>query len=201
MLRNILSLVVFTLMLVQTGKSEGDGLKHRHWELSGNFFFSTSSQTARPGDYKTEYRTDTWALQPGFAYLTNGLFQIGLDFQFAQTYDENHYVDMFEGRTFAAYIGTLGVSIGPGYNLPITERIWTFVTVKVGLSWLHNAIKDFPASFAYWSEPGFVFPIIQGGFKFFVAEGGAIIVQVQYDRQTRNDRTSYTTGVGYAVYP
>ncbi len=202
MSHNIISLLVVTLMLVQTGKSEGDSLKPRHWELSGNFFFSTSSQTARPGYFETENRTDTWALQPGFAYVTNDRIQIEMDFQFAQTLNHVHFVDFIEGTTYSYsdYSGTIGFSLGPGYNLSITDRIWSFVTLKLGLSWIHNGI-DFRASQSYWSEPGYVFPIIQGGFKFFIAEGGAIIVQVQYERQTRNDRIAFTTGVGYAVYP
>ena len=205
MKHNVLFLFVITLLLIQAGIAEEDSLKYRHhWEVSGQLFYSSTVQSNQPGYQTIDIRTYTWALQPGIAWFVDDHIQFGLDIRYQLTRREVEWP--FDHETYSwssvSYSGNLMVAIGPGYNLPIGPSIWAFVNLKMGLVWIHEggSTPDVP-DYSYWSQSKIVFPIIQGGLKYFVVRQCAAVIQLQYDRISYDPQSTFSVGVGLAVYP
>jgi hypothetical protein len=196
-----LLIILATLISATVVRSQEDTVRIPRVELTGSFLYSMSSMPSS-NNYEGETRSYTWAIQPGVAVLVVGYLEVGIEARYQQTRTETDYPGSRWQTATTEYTstGTLVISIGPGYNLPLGPRIWLFAHLKAGLYWTANGWGSGGEESPKWSTNQGVFPVVQGGFKFFLSSRAAVIVQFQYDRLSEEKERTTTLGVGLAAY-
>jgi hypothetical protein len=202
MTRITLSLIVALLMGVNSSKAQSDSLYRPRWELSGSFFYSSSTESSVPRIQAKINRTYTWALEPGIAWFVNQYTDIGLDLRYKRIRQETTYDAEIEGgETFVDYSNYLLAAIGFGNNLPLSRSVWIYLNLKVGISWTHEGgDAGYGYHYSYWAPPRIIFPIVQGGLKYFLVSQCAVVLQLQYDQITVDPHSDFSVGIGLAVY-
>ncbi len=202
MTRITLSLILALFICINSGNAQSDSLHWPLWELSGSFFYSSSTQASLPMFMGNTSRTRTWAIEPGITWFADQYSGIGLDFRYEQFRRETEYdTDAESGAIWSDYSGTLQVAIGLDNNLPLLRSVWVYANLKVGVTWEHAGGNNaYGSPYSFWSSPKIVFPIFQGGLKYFLFSRCATVLQLQYNRMTSDSHSDFSVGIGLAVY-
>jgi hypothetical protein len=97
---------------------------------------------------------------------------------------------------------TLGINLGPVYNLRVGESIFLFGSPEIGLNWTYRGFKGSGS----WDKPEISFPTIVVGARVFIAQNWAGVIQIQYARTTNylsqdsRNNSSVSLGLGFAVF-
>ena len=197
--------LIVLVLLVCTGmlSAQEDSVWVPRLELSGSFLYSESTVPLTDYfgyDYKSS--TYTWAIQPGVGLFIVGYLELGVNIRYQRTRTETEHPATrgIPHRDYYTSTSSLIVSLGPGYNLPLGRRAWLYLQLKAGLYWTANGEGSGLEETPKWSGNQSVFPIVQGGFKFFLSARSALIVQLQYDRLSKEKERTTTFGMGLASY-
>ena len=195
-----------------------DSTDSHSYEVGGSLSYSFShlTQAHSPGYPIDAYReTHTWEFRPSLAFPAPSTFQLKVEPRYTYTYTGWHdllsltfspsgEITSFTEGTDWMVTQTVGINLGPVYNVKATELLTPFLGVEAGIGWTRRTYAGSSQSDS-WKKPEVSFPIVIGGAKIFFSDNWAVLVQLQYSRITnyfgRDSETNYlfNTGIGLIV--
>ena len=200
MRRRSLSIIIL-LLLTQPAWAQSDSIGSGHVELVGTITYSMSA-FSQVNWYTDDYRTDSWTVAPGVGVFVYDRMQIGFDIRYQRTREEIDY-GFYGSRPGHSTRSSVAILVGPGYNFPVREGVWMFLNAKVGLywegsdAWMSWTTVETPL---VWSERYLILPVLQGGFKVFLGNQVAVVIQAEYNRVPRLGLRNVLMGLGIAAY-
>jgi hypothetical protein len=204
-MKSYTSIVLVLLPLILPGvlKAQQDSSFNPIAELSGSVSYAHNS-TSHDAYSSSAYETTrhTWAIQPSVGVFVFEFLEVGLDVRYQRsrensefTSDHPSHLGMLSGST----TNTIAVALGPTYNLPLNQGIWVYAQLHLGLQWSAVTWDLWGDQSPKWSSTQVAFPIVQGGFKFFLNARSAFVVHCQFEQVTKTPKGIVAFGLGFST--